>query len=171
MSRSKSSKVKRAILRANAHCNGENYLVPRWEKKVRKLENTIARMQKGIMRGVKGLEGALDSDVEKLARLKQNKPSERKLGPSKVKSGYLDGVDFYKTREWREIRYKALRNNDGRCELCGRGKKDGIILHVDHIKPRSRFPELELDLNNLQILCEDCNLGKSNKCTRDWRMK
>jgi hypothetical protein len=35
-------------------------------------------------------------------------------------------------------------------------------LHVDHIKPVSKYPELKLEFDNLQILCENCNLGKSN---------
>ena len=44
-----------------------------------------------------------------------------------------------------------------------------VELHVDHIKPRSKHPELELDINNLQILCKDCNLGKSNTDSIDYR--
>ena len=69
---------------------------------------------------------------------------------------------FYHSREWRELRWKVLTAGDGKCVMCGRGKKDGIILHVDHIKPRSKYPHLELEFSNLQVLCEDCNLGKSN---------
>jgi 5-methylcytosine-specific restriction endonuclease McrA len=42
-------------------------------------------------------------------------------------------------------------------------------MHVDHILPRSKFPELELDIDNLQVLCEECNLAKSNIDTTDWR--
>lgn len=76
---------------------------------------------------------------------------------------------FYESREWRELRYSALLRNDGKCELCGAGKHDGIRLHVDHIKPRSLFPDLALSASNLQVLCEDCNLGKSNKDDTDWR--
>ena len=78
--------------------------------------------------------------------------------------------DFYMSREWRALRYEVLKANDGRCELCGAGKHDGIRLHVDHIKPRSKFPHLSLVATNLQILCEDCNLGKSNKDDTDWRV-
>ncbi len=77
--------------------------------------------------------------------------------------------EFYNSREWREIRYKALVCNNGKCNLCGRSSKDNIILHVDHIKPISKFPELRLELLNLQVLCEDCNIGKSNKDATDWR--
>lgn len=71
-------------------------------------------------------------------------------------------LGFYDSREWRELRWKVLRKSDMRCQACGRGRNDGTILHVDHIKPRSKFPELELVESNLQVLCEDCNLGKSN---------
>lgn len=42
-------------------------------------------------------------------------------------------------------------------------------MHVDHIKPRSKYPALELVLSNLQVLCEDCNLGKLAHDETDWR--
>lgn len=76
---------------------------------------------------------------------------------------------FYFSREWRELRYQALKANDGKCSCCGRGASSGAVLHVDHIQPRSKFPALELMLSNLQVLCEDCNVGKSNKDVTDWR--
>ena len=76
---------------------------------------------------------------------------------------------FYDSPQWREIRYKALKMNNGKCELCGASKADGTMLHVDHIKPRSKFPDLELEISNLQVLCKECNLGKSNKDDTDWR--
>lgn len=80
---------------------------------------------------------------------------------------YSDGEpDFYSSRDWKELRYIVLANNPRKCMLCGhRGKS----LHVDHIKPRSLHPELALDIDNLQILCGDCNVGKSNKHTHDFR--
>ena len=71
---------------------------------------------------------------------------------------------FYTSREWRELRYKALNKYGKRCSCCG-ATPETAILHVDHIKPRSTHPDLELDIDNLQVLCEDCNLGKSNKDT------
>lgn len=76
---------------------------------------------------------------------------------------------FYFSREWREVRYQALKLHGGSCQCCGITARDGAKLHVDHIKPRSKFPELELEVSNLQVLCEDCNLGKSNKDSTDWR--
>jgi len=82
---------------------------------------------------------------------------------------YMTSDDFYSSKKWREVRFIALQQSEGRCTLCGASAKDGVQLHVDHIKPRSRFPELQFDLDNLQILCQDCNLGKSNYDDTDFR--
>lgn len=80
-------------------------------------------------------------------------------------------AQFYKTDAWRALRFEALKASNGCCALCGRSQRlHGVVLHVDHIKPRSRFPDLSLDPQNLQILCEDCNLGKSNRDDTDWRV-
>lgn len=80
------------------------------------------------------------------------------------------GSGFYSSDAWRALRFQALKSSDGCCCLCGRSNRGhGIILHVDHIKPRSRFPALALTLSNLQVLCEDCNMGKGNRDDTDWR--
>jgi len=42
-------------------------------------------------------------------------------------------------------------------------------MHVDHIKPRSIHPDLSLSFGNMQILCEDCNVEKSNLHETDYR--
>lgn len=78
------------------------------------------------------------------------------------------GALFYKTREWRELRYKVLLKFGRKCQCCG---EIGGYIHVDHIKPRSLFPSLELHEDNLQVLCEACNMGKSNKDSTDWRQE
>lgn len=76
---------------------------------------------------------------------------------------------FYTSEEWRRVRYSAIRSNDGRCECCGDRPTPGNPLHVDHIKPRSKFPDLALERDNLQVLCANCNLGKGNTDAIDWR--
>lgn len=81
----------------------------------------------------------------------------------------LPGEKFYKTPEWQSLRYQVIRDSDQRCLCCGASPKEGAVLHVDHIKPRSLNPELALIKDNLQVLCGDCNLGKSNKFSDDWR--
>lgn len=73
---------------------------------------------------------------------------------------------FYGTSKWRSLRYRALQKYGNWCSCC---KSEQAPLHVDHIKPRSKYPELEYDINNLQILCKECNLGKSDRDNTDWR--
>ena len=76
---------------------------------------------------------------------------------------------FYTSREWFEARYRALKASGGCCALCGERPTSGNPLHVDHIKPRSKRPELQLTLSNLQVLCRACNMGKGAKDDTDWR--
>lgn len=77
--------------------------------------------------------------------------------------------EFYRSAEWRFLRYQVLKENGGHCCLCGRSAKHGVVLHVDHIIPLSKDWSKRLDKDNLQVLCEDCNIGKSNKDMIDWR--
>ena len=54
----------------------------------------------------------------------------------------------------------VLMKDGARCKLCGATPQDGAKLHVDHIKPWANGGETVLE--NLQILCAKCNIGKSN---------
>jgi len=69
--------------------------------------------------------------------------------------------NFYRTKAWRELRFAVLMSSNGKCRVCGANSETGVKMHVDHIKPRSLYPELALEPSNLQVLCEDCNLGKA----------
>jgi 5-methylcytosine-specific restriction endonuclease McrA len=82
---------------------------------------------------------------------------------------YKDTSIFYKSPEYRKLRYEVLAEQNGTCQLCGRTRKDGCIMHLDHIVPISKDWTKRLDKDNMQILCEDCNLGKSNLDDTDWR--
>lgn len=78
--------------------------------------------------------------------------------------------EFFKSRQWQEVRYFVIRRDGARCVACGRTpREDGIQIHVDHIKPISLHWELRANPANLQVLCKDCNRGKSNRDTTDWR--
>lgn len=76
--------------------------------------------------------------------------------------------DFFETREWQTLRYKTLMRYGRKCMCCGASNTE---LHVDHIKPRSKFPELSLDPENLQVLCRACNYGKGAEFQDDFRPK
>ena len=106
----------------------------------------------------------------KLCGLQRNVRADR----MQYKKGYCSAacmrkakfVFFYESRSWRQLRYDALKTHGRKCALC---KTTEGRMHVDHIKPRSLFPKLELNFNNLQVLCEACNLGKGNRDSTDFR--
>lgn len=77
--------------------------------------------------------------------------------------------DFYQSRQWLDLRYQALKKNSGMCQCCGTRGEPSNPLQVDHIFPRSKFPNMALLLSNLQVLCKNCNFGKSNRDLTDWR--
>lgn len=95
-------------------------------------------------------------------KINRDQPKEKKLKCKTAK-------DFYSSRAWKILRYQAFERYGNRCACCGATPSDGLVMHVDHIKPRSKNPELALDIENLQILCEDCNVGKINQWDTDWR--
>ncbi len=77
----------------------------------------------------------------------------------------LDSYTFIRPGLWWQI----LARDNWTCCSCGRSSmKDGVVLHVDHIIPRSKGGTD--DPSNLQTLCRKCNIGKSNKDDTDLRI-
>lgn len=60
------------------------------------------------------------------------------------------------------VRLKVLYRDNFRCVFCGKSPATdiGTKLHLDHIKPFSKGGKSTME--NLQTLCEECNLGKSD---------
>lgn len=70
------------------------------------------------------------------------------------------GDPFYGTAAWKRIR-EARRRANPLCQEC-EGKGLVRAMHaVDHIKARCDYPELELDYDNTQSLCETCHNSKT----------
>jgi HNH endonuclease len=86
-----------------------------------------------------------------------------------IEAEYLASKEFLQSFEWRKLRMEALKKYGGTCQCCGASPATGAVLNVDHIKPRKTYPELALDLCNLQVLCHECNHGKGNWDHTDWR--
>lgn len=75
---------------------------------------------------------------------------------------------FYKSEKWLNLRLKVIVQYGKRCMKCGLTRGE---MHIDHIRPRSIYPEMEYSLDNLQILCRSCNLAKGAWDHTDWRPK
>jgi 5-methylcytosine-specific restriction endonuclease McrA len=87
---------------------------------------------------------------------------ERKVDPLL----YEPSEFFYESKRWKVMRRRVLVKYGRRCMKCNVSKGE---IHVDHIIPRSKAPHLSLTFSNLQVLCRDCNMEKSNKNTTDYR--
>ena len=59
------------------------------------------------------------------------------------------------------LRFEILKRDGYRCQMCGVTAKDGATLEIDHITPVSKGGSNDAD--NLQVLCRDCNAGKSDQ--------
>lgn len=91
----------------------------------------------------------------------------RKLGQQGLLIKIAKGVYRYdpKKSKQRELydftasQKKTILERDGyKCVVCGRGLKDGVELHVDHIKPKDKGGEATIE--NGQVLCGQHNYQK-----------
>lgn len=81
----------------------------------------------------------------------------------KVKKGvYRYDPDAVKQRELddftSEQKEQILKRDGYKCVICGRGRKDGVELHVDHIKPK--YLGGKSTIENGQTLCAQHNFIK-----------
>lgn len=60
------------------------------------------------------------------------------------------------------LRFEILKRDNYRCQMCGVTAKDGATLEIDHITPVAKGGANDAD--NLQVLCRECNAGKSDSC-------
>lgn len=75
--------------------------------------------------------------------------------------------------EWSDGRLKAVRKavkdfcidmQDARCCYCNRhlSSKNNLVWAIDHVMPRSSYPQFSFDPRNLAASCPDCNIAKSD---------
>lgn len=100
--------------------------------------------------------------------LHSQRGQEKKVDSLKSTSIDLEAVKAradLKVKVMAGMRWQVFQRDSWRCLSCGRTADDGIILHIDHIMPRSKGGKDEL--GNYQTLCDICNIGKSNKNDTD----
>lgn len=88
-------------------------------------------------------------------------------GLAEAKQEEIDA--FYASKKWRVLSYKAKLKHGRQCQCCGARAEDGVLIVSDHIKPIRFFWNLRLDIENVQVLCQPCNLGKGSWDKTDHR--
>jgi 5-methylcytosine-specific restriction endonuclease McrA len=96
-----------------------------------------------------------------------------KIGPYLRTKGKKEKLNeqasqFYQSLKWKQARYVTLKRYNRECMCCGATEGP---MHVDHIKPLKKYWHLRLDLENLQVLCSECNHAKGNWDETDFRPK
>lgn len=81
----------------------------------------------------------------------------------KVKKGIYrydpDAVQQKRLEDFTKEQKNIILERDGyKCVVCGKGKKDGVELHVDHIKPK--YLGGKSTIENGQVLCAQHNFIK-----------
>lgn len=93
---------------------------------------------------------------------------EQYISDPQVRFENLNGTELEKPSQrsnrkinWR-LRAQTLLKDSCICRMCGASpaKDASVVLHVDHIKPWSKGGETVPE--NLQTLCQVCNIGKSD---------
>jgi 5-methylcytosine-specific restriction endonuclease McrA len=105
----------------------------------------------------------IESEVRELTR-----STRQNLFDQTIKAR-LEYDKFYSSPEWVLLRKKFLKSQEqvnGRfiCFYCNVSiSPNSSDLTIDHIKPRSKYPELAVDISNLRVACRRCNSSKGAK--------
>lgn len=70
---------------------------------------------------------------------------------------------FYSSPEWNLLRDQVIHEEGHLCSECGELIQYKGDITVDHIRPRSKYPDLALERQNLRVLCRSCNSRKGTK--------
>jgi 5-methylcytosine-specific restriction endonuclease McrA len=71
--------------------------------------------------------------------------------------GYTLSRQLQNSPKWKQMREDVFKRDDFTCQKCF---KRGCEIHPHHIKPKSLFPNLVFELNNVITLCVKCHLQK-----------
>lgn len=97
---------------------------------------------------------------KKVAREFEAKPNKKKPRNEKDK--------ILRSAKWKALRKEIISEQGRACLKCG-STPDLKNLHIDHIKPFKKYPELAFCKDNLQVLCKRCNFAKSFIDETDYR--
>ena len=94
---------------------------------------------------------------ERILKNKRKRELEKQAMSELIEGGEVFGQGNKRTPIPKDVVDAVWNRDSGSCVYCGSSEK----LHIDHIIPFSKGGDDSLE--NLQILCQRCNLEKSNK--------
>jgi len=108
---------------------------------------------------------------EEHKQILKNKGTGRRVIIAPIQVDQSIASKWYLSTEWKTCRKKYLceyykSHKKRTCNSCGKCE-DEVKMHVDHIYPVRRYWNMRLDQNNLQNMCEMCNLQKGNSMESD----
>ncbi len=95
--------------------------------------------------------------AEQLLEKQRKRDLEKQVRQDLIDSGQLYGDELKRPRIPEDVKNTVYRRDGGKCVYCGSTQN----LQYDHIIPFSKGGATSVE--NLQILCQKCNLEKSNK--------
>lgn len=128
------------------------------ERKKRVKLESIKPKKKNSKRGRKKKQKPKESLIQLIERVDaiKRKPPKRKMSRGEI---------FCSSDAWRQLSKRVIARYGAVCMKCSATNS----ICVDHIKPKSKYPELALNFDNLQVLCWPCNREKGNKDETDYR--
>ena len=74
------------------------------------------------------------------------------------KRGIKVNISDTRLISWGQRRFAVLERDGFKCRYCGRGAKQNVVLHIDHVIPKVAGGSNKME--NLMTACQTCNLGK-----------
>jgi 5-methylcytosine-specific restriction enzyme A len=80
-----------------------------------------------------------------------------KAAASRARDRRVEWRAWYKTRAWRQLRWRVLMRDLFTCQMCGKVEPDTSQLVGDHKQPHKGDQALFFDENNVWCLCKACH--------------